>query len=134
MNLHAMVMEHRGVACKEYLRIHLRLPLVTRIGPLARSFDFVASAAPGVREILVVGKLAYEVAREPLRHRDRRRVGHRPRGRSAGVTGAIHDLVRVGLVREQTDWMLDILHDPAVTGTVDRGRPRGDAGHRDRWN
>src|SRR3546814_12830002 len=36
---------------KEYLRLQLKVPLVARIGPLARTFDFVANAAPGVKEI-----------------------------------------------------------------------------------
>ena len=42
---------------REYLKLHLRIPVVGRIGPLAKAFDFVATAAPGVREILTVGKL-----------------------------------------------------------------------------
>ena len=46
---------------REYLKLQLRIPVVGRIGPLAKAFDFVASAAPGVREILTVGKLCYEV-------------------------------------------------------------------------
>ena len=32
---------------KEYLRLQLKIPLIARIGPLARTFDFVANAAPG---------------------------------------------------------------------------------------
>ena len=47
---------------REYLKLHLRIPVVGRIGPLAKAFDFVATAAPGVREILTVGKLCWEVA------------------------------------------------------------------------
>ncbi|MBV9659820.1 MAG: anion-transporting ATPase, partial [Acidimicrobiales bacterium] len=31
---------------------------------------------------------------------------------------AINQLVQVGLIRQQTDWMLDILGDPAKTGLV----------------
>jgi anion-transporting ArsA/GET3 family ATPase len=31
---------------------------------------------------------------------------------------AINDLVKVGLIRSQTDWMLDILSDPKQTGLV----------------
>ena len=46
---------------REYLKLHLRIPVVGRIGPLAKAFDFVATAAPGVREILTVGKLCCEV-------------------------------------------------------------------------
>lgn len=115
--LSAMVMNTEE-SLKEYLRLHLRLPLVGRVGPLAQSFDFVASAAPGVREILVIGKLAYEV-RE--RHYDLVVVDAPSTGHVVGQLGApsaIHDLVRVGLVREQTTWMLEILRDPAITGTV----------------
>jgi anion-transporting ArsA/GET3 family ATPase len=46
---------------KEYLKLQLRVPLIARMGPVARTFDFVANAAPGVKEILTVGKLAHEV-------------------------------------------------------------------------
>lgn len=116
-NLHAMVMSTEE-SLKEYLRIHLRLPLVTRLGPLARSLDFVASAAPGVREVLTVGKLAYEVREN---HYDIVVVDASATGHVVGQLAspaAIHDLVRVGLVRDQTDWMLDLLRDPAVTGTA----------------
>ena len=46
---------------QEYLRLQMRLPAIARIGPLARAFEFVATAAPGVREILTVGKPVWEV-------------------------------------------------------------------------
>ncbi len=48
-------------ALKEYLRLFVKVPLLGRIGPVARTFDFLADAAPGVKEIMVVGKLCYEV-------------------------------------------------------------------------
>ncbi|MFV2039587.1 MAG: ArsA family ATPase [Acidimicrobiales bacterium] len=116
-NLHAMVMNTEE-SLKEYMRMYLRLPLVTRIGPVARAFDFVAAAAPGVREILVMGKLAYEVREQ---HYDLVVVDASATGHVVGQLAspaAIHDLVRVGLVRTQTTWMLDMLRDPTVTGTV----------------
>src|ERR1700747_3693103 len=59
-DLYAMSMDTEA-SLREYLRLNLRIPVVGRIGPLARAFDFVATAAPGVREILTVGKLCYEV-------------------------------------------------------------------------
>jgi len=46
---------------RQYISQQLKLPLVARVGPLARMFDFVASAAPGVKEIVTVGKLCWEV-------------------------------------------------------------------------
>jgi anion-transporting ArsA/GET3 family ATPase len=103
---------------KEYLRINLRLPVMARIGPLARIFEFVATAAPGVKEILTVGKLAYEV-RE--RHYDLVVVDAVATGHIVGQLAApqaIEELVKVGLVRQQTQWMLDILGDPQQTGLV----------------
>jgi anion-transporting ArsA/GET3 family ATPase len=103
---------------REYLKLHLRIPIVGRIGPLAKAFDFVATAAPGVREILTVGKLCYEV-RE--RHYDLVVVDAPASGHIIGQLAApqaINDLVKVGLIRSQTDWMLDILSDEQQTGLV----------------
>ena len=103
---------------REYLRLFVRVPLLGRIGPLARTFDFVADAAPGVKEILAVGKLAYEV-RE--RHYDLVIVDAEATGHIVAQVAAprvISELVQVGMVRDQTRWMLDILEDPARTGLV----------------
>ncbi|HET6949587.1 MAG TPA: ArsA family ATPase [Acidimicrobiales bacterium] len=103
---------------KEYLSLQLKLPLLARLGPLARTLDFVANAAPGVKEILVVGKLCYEV-RE--RHYDLVVVDAPASGHIVGQLAApqaIGDLVQVGRVRDQTGWMREILGDPAQTGVV----------------
>ncbi|MHB8671518.1 MAG: ArsA-related P-loop ATPase, partial [Acidimicrobiales bacterium] len=102
----------------EYLKLQLKLPIVARIGPLARAFEFVATAAPGVKEILTVGKLAYEVRERhwDLVVADASATGHII-GQLAAPQG-INDLVKVGLVRQQTGWMLDVLGDPATTGLV----------------
>jgi anion-transporting ArsA/GET3 family ATPase len=103
---------------KEYLSLQLKVPLVARIGPLARTFDFVATAAPGVREILTVGKLTWEVREGTydLVVVDASAIGHIV-GQLAAPE-AINELVQVGLVRDQTGWMLDILGDPERTGVV----------------
>jgi anion-transporting ArsA/GET3 family ATPase len=103
---------------KQYLSLQLKLPLVARIGPLAKMFDFVASAAPGVREIVTVGKLCWEVKEG---HYDFVVVDASATGHIVGqltAPQAINQLVQVGLVRQQTGWMLDILEDPATTGVV----------------
>jgi anion-transporting ArsA/GET3 family ATPase len=103
---------------REYLKLQMRIPVVGRIGPLAKAFDFVATAAPGVREILTVGKLCYEV-REG--HYDLIVVDAPASGHVIGQLAApqaINDLVKVGLIRGQTDWMLEILSDPKQTGLV----------------
>jgi anion-transporting ArsA/GET3 family ATPase len=103
---------------REYLKVNLRVPLVGWIGPLAKTFDFVATAAPGVREILTVGKLCYEV-RE--RHFDLVVADAPASGHVVGQLGApqaINDLVKVGQIRSQTDWMIELLSDPARTGVI----------------
>jgi anion-transporting ArsA/GET3 family ATPase len=103
---------------KEYLSLQLKMPVLARIGPLARTFDFVATAAPGVKEILTVGKLAWEVREQ---HYDLVVVDASASGHIVGQLAApeaINELVQVGLVRDQTGWMLDILGDPEQTGAV----------------
>ncbi len=116
-NLWAMAMNTED-ALKEYLRLFVRVPFIGRIGPLARTFDFLADAAPGVREILVIGKLCYEV-RE--RHYDLVIVDAEATGHIISQIGApmtIREMAQVGMVRDQTDWMLKVLHDTAVTGVA----------------
>lgn len=115
--LYAMTMDTEE-SLKEYLSLQLKIPVVARIGPLARTFDFVANAAPGVKEILTVGKFAFEV-RE--RNYDLVIVDAPASGHIVGqlaAPDAIKELVQVGLVRDQTGWMMDILADPLQTGVV----------------
>jgi anion-transporting ArsA/GET3 family ATPase len=115
--LWAMSMDPEA-SLREYLKLQLHLPLVTRIGALSNVFDFVASAAPGVREIVTVGKIAYEVKQ---RHWDLVVVDATASGHIVGqlrAPQAINELVGVGAIRNQTSWILDILDDPATTGLV----------------
>ncbi|MCB0978443.1 MAG: anion-transporting ATPase, partial [Acidimicrobiales bacterium] len=116
-NLWAMSMNTEE-SLKEYLSLQLKIPLVARIGPIARTFDFIANAAPGVKEILTVGKLAYEVREQnyDLVVVDSVASGHIV-GQLTAAQG-INELVHVGMVRHQTQWMSDILNDPAQTGVV----------------
>jgi anion-transporting ArsA/GET3 family ATPase len=117
--VHAMQMNTEA-SLREYLKLNLKVPVLGRIGPLASMLDFVANAAPGVKEILTVGKVCWEV-RESIEGRadwdivivDAAATGHvvaqldSPR--------AIRELVQMGPVRAQTEWMVDVLADPAVT-------------------
>ena len=101
---------------REYLSLFLKIPVAGRIGPLARAFEFVATAAPGVKEILTVGKLCYEVREN---HYDLVVVDASATGHIVGQLSApqgINELVHVGLVRQQTGWILDVLSDPELTG------------------
>jgi anion-transporting ArsA/GET3 family ATPase len=116
-NLWAMSMDTEA-SLKQYLQVQLKLGLVARIGPLAHMFDFVATAAPGVKEIVTVGKICWEV-RE--RHYDLVVVDAAPTGHIVGQLAApqaINGLIQVGPVRQQTGWMLDILGNPKMTGVA----------------
>src|SRR5436190_13055706 len=115
----AMAMDTEA-SLQEYLRLNLRVPVIGRLGPLARVFDFVATAAPGVKEILTIGKIAWEV-REAVEGRadhdlvvvDAAATGHIVA--QLGAADAIRELVDVGPLRNQTQWVSDIIADPQIT-------------------
>jgi len=114
-NLWAMSMDPEE-SLREYLQLQLRLPRMARIGPLNRIFEFVATAAPGVREVLTIGKFLWEADHGPY---DLIVVDAAPTGHVVGqlsAPAAINELVHVGLIKAQTDWMLDILADRGRTG------------------
>src|SRR6478672_2238611 len=105
---------------REYLKVNIRVPIIGRLGPLARVLDFVAEAAPGVKEILTIGKIAWEV-RESIEGRaehdivivDAAATGHIVA--QLGAADAIRDLVDVGPLRSQTQWVSQLLADPQIT-------------------
>ena len=117
--VHAMQMRTEA-SLREYLKVNLRVPVFGRLGPIAHMLEFVANAAPGVKEILTIGKICWEV-RESIEGRadwdlvvvDAAATGHvvaqldSPR--------AIRELVQVGPVRTQTEWMMELLADPSIT-------------------
>lgn len=116
-NLFAMSMNTED-SLREYIRLFVKNSLVSTFGPLAKILDFVANAAPGVKEILAVGKLCWEV-RE--RNYDIVIVDAEATGHIVAQVDApsiLSNLVQVGVIREQTKWMQEILHDHATTGVV----------------
>ena len=117
--VHAMQMR-TDASLREYLKLHVRVPVFGGVGPLANVLEFVANAAPGVKEILTVGKLCWEV-QESIDGRadwdlvvvDAAASGHIVA--QLDSPGAIHELVQVGPVKTQTEWMASLLADPAIT-------------------
>lgn len=101
----------------EYLRIYLKFPIpASRLGPIARIFEYVATAAPGVTEILTVGKIGHEV-REGTWDRviiDAPATGHVVELIAAPVN--LGTLINVGPLADQTSWLSDILGDHDRTG------------------
>jgi anion-transporting ArsA/GET3 family ATPase len=115
----AMAMDTEA-SLQEYLKLNLRVPVLGRLGPLARVLDFVATAAPGVKEILTIGKIAWEV-REAIEGRadhdlvvvDAAATGHIVA--QLGAADSIRDLVDVGPLRNQTQWVSELIADPQIT-------------------
>ena len=116
-NLFAMSMNTED-SLREYIRLFVKNPLVSTFGPLAKILDFVANAAPGVKEILAVGKLCWEVREQnyDIVIVDAEATGHIVA--QVDAPSILSNLVQVGVIREQTKWMQEILHDKATTGVV----------------
>jgi anion-transporting ArsA/GET3 family ATPase len=95
-------------ALTEYLQLQLRVP-TPGFGMVARAFDVLASTAPGIREIITIGKVVYEVGRNEW---DLVVVDAPPTGQIGSYLRAprtVSDLVPSGRVREQSEWMESIL-------------------------
>ena len=110
---------------QEYLNIYFKVPRVTRLTPLARVFDFIATGVPGPRDMLVVGKIAYEERRKEPASRspvwDLILVDCAAGGQAEShlaAPKAMLTLVRGGLIRAQVEWIDALIRDPGRTTVV----------------
>src|ERR1700686_2825 len=109
---------------QEYLNIYFKVPRVTRLTPLARVFDFIATGVPGPRDMLVVGKIAYEERRKEASSApvwDLILVDAAAGGRVESHLAAAHTmltLVHGGVIRSQVEWIDALVRDPRRTTTV----------------
>jgi len=102
----------------EYLELFYGLKRVQWVMERSNALDFVTTAAPGLRDLLLVGKL-YEI--EARRRPDGRRsydlivLDAPPTGRIVPflqAPEAVTDIVRVGPIRRQAGQIKDMLTDP----------------------
>ncbi|HEY6629700.1 MAG TPA: ArsA-related P-loop ATPase [Acidimicrobiia bacterium] len=115
--LHAMQMV-RSDALLEYLSIQLNIKGVYGFGPFARAFDALATTAPGIREIITIGKAIWEVKEDRW---DIVIADAPPTGQIGSYVRApltIAELVPGGKVRAQADMMRDMLADEETTEMV----------------
>jgi anion-transporting ArsA/GET3 family ATPase len=109
---------------QEYLHIYFKVPRVTRLTPLARVFDFIATGVPGPRDMLVVGKIAYEERRKEASSApvwDLILVDAAAGGRvesHLAAPRAMLTLVRGGVIRSQVQWIDALIRDPSRTTVV----------------
>ncbi len=105
-------------ALDEYVKIYLKIPIApSSLGPLARIFDFVSAAAPGVREILTVGKIGYEAKYGSW---DEIVVDAPATGHVVELLTAPESLATIaatGPLAGQTGWLREVLAAP-TTGVV----------------
>lgn len=96
----------------EYVKLNLPVPIApSSLGPLARMFDYVATAAPAVREILTIGKIGWEVRDGDwdLVVVDGPATGHVIELLSAPTE--LGELVGFGPLASETAWLGDLLAD-----------------------
>lgn len=93
-------------------------PLASIAGPVAKAFSFVALAAPGVAELLLVGKYAHEArgGEWDLVIVDAASSGHLL-GELAAPEG-VAAIAPVGRLARETGWMVALLSDPEVTAVL----------------
>jgi anion-transporting ArsA/GET3 family ATPase len=110
---------------QEYLKVYFKVPRVTRLTPLARIFDFIATGVPGPRDMLVVGKIAYEERRKEPNSTtpvwDLIVVDGAAGGQlesHLAAPKAMLTLVRGGLIRAQVEWIEALIRDPLRTTVV----------------
>lgn len=104
-------------AFQEYLHLYFKVPRFARLTPLAHVFDFIATGVPGPRDMLVVGKIAYEQRRRQSNGNpmwDLIIVDSAASGQMVSHLAAAHNmltLVRGGLIRGQVEWIDEMVRD-----------------------
>ena len=106
---------HAEESFQEYLRLYFKVPRLARMTPLSRVFDFIATAVPGPRDMLVTGKIAFEERRRDDAKRpvwdlivvDCSASGHILAQLRAARS--MLELVRGGVIRSQIEW-IDSVH------------------------
>jgi len=112
---------HAEESFQEYLRQFFKVPRLARLTPLARVFDFIATGVPGPRDMLVVGKIAFEERRREPNGRpvwdlilaDCAASGHVVSHLAA--PRAMMSLVRGGIIRGQVEWVEAMVRDQSRT-------------------
>lgn len=108
----------------EYLEMYYGLKRVQWLMERSNAIDFVTTAAPGLRDLLLVGKI-YEI--EARKRADGRRrydviiVDAPPTGRIVPflqAPEAVTEIVRVGPIKRQSQQIKDMLANPARTTAV----------------
>ena len=108
----------RAEALDEYLKIQLRMPAAAPTRSLSRAMQVLADAAPGIREVITMGKPIFDVWQG---HHDLVVVDAPPLGQLMSYLRApavVADLVPTGAVRDQARRMAALLVDSEQAALV----------------
>jgi anion-transporting ArsA/GET3 family ATPase len=109
-------------ALAEYLKVQYHMNRIARIFRSSHFVDYITTAAPGLKDILVLGKIWYlEQGRSGSQMKqdfdtiivDAPAAGHMLTFLSAPI--GLSDAVRIGPVHRQSDWLIQMLRDPKRT-------------------
>jgi len=109
---------NRTKALDEYLRLQLHLPRAAPVGQASKVFQVFVDVAPGVREIISMGKPIFETWQG---HYDKVIVDSPPLGQLFSYLRApatIAQTVPTGAVQDQALRMRDTLGDPTISALV----------------
>ena len=104
----------------EYLEVQYHMKRISKVFSTTHFVDYITTAAPGLKDILVLGKIWYlEQDRSDSDMIfdtiivDAPAAGHMLTFLSAPM--GLSDALRVGPVRKQSDWLIEMLRDPNRT-------------------
>jgi anion-transporting ArsA/GET3 family ATPase len=105
-------------ALAEYLKVQYHLNRISRMFTSPQFLDYITTAAPGLRDILVLGKVWYleqgRSAGGPVHDFDTIIVDAQASGHMLTFLSApmgLADAVQVGPLRRQSEWIIDMLRD-----------------------
>ena len=103
----------------EYLDVQYHMKRISRVFTSSHFVDYITTAAPGLEDILVLGKIWYlEQGRGTTETFDTIIVDAPAAGHMLTFLSApmgLSDALRVGPVRKQSDWLVEMLRDPNRT-------------------
>lgn len=115
---------HPEDSLREYLKVFFKVPRVLSLTPLSRMYDFVATSVPGPKDMLVVGKIAYEERRtlsDGSPAWDIIIVDCTATGRALAQILASREmrrLTRGGMIRSQLEWIDAVMTDARRTALL----------------
>ncbi|MDQ3951781.1 MAG: ArsA family ATPase [Actinomycetota bacterium] len=105
-------------ALAEYLAVQYHMKRISKVFTSSHFVDYITAAAPGLKDILMLGKIWY-LEQNRGRHDfdtivvDAPAAGHMLTFLSAPM--GLADAVRIGPVKRQSDWLVEMLRDPKRT-------------------